>query len=244
MQVSSAAPRVPAMTRRIAVAVGLVATVAVALVAAASPGSSSPSANRAIPIPALPAPTAFVSRIDNKFFPLEPGTTFRYRGQQDGKPMTVSVSITRKTKVIAGIRATVVLDQVFLGGKPEEKTFDWYAQDKRGNVWYLGENSSDHVKGRWVRSDGSWKTGVDGAKAGIVMKAAPGFGKAYRQEYYAGHAEDMAKVIATKASVTVPYGTFAHALVTSEWTPLERGVVEHKYYVRGVGNVRTIMVKG
>src|SRR6476661_355798 len=145
MQVSSAAPRVPAMTRRIAVAVGLVATVAVALVAAASPGSSSPSANRAIPIPALPAPTAFVSRIDNKFFPLEPGTTFRYRGQQDGKPMTVSVSITHKTKLIAGIRATVVLDQVFVGGKREERTFDWYAQDKRGNVWYLGENSSDYV---------------------------------------------------------------------------------------------------
>jgi hypothetical protein len=231
------------MTKRIGVAVGLLATVAVTLVAA-SPGSSSLSANRAIPIPALPAPTAFVSRIDNKFFPLEPGTTFRYRGQQDGKPMTVSVSVTHKTKLIAGIRATVVLDQVFVGGKREERTFDWYAQDKHGTVWYLGENSSDYVKGKWARSDGSWKTGVDGAKAGIVMKAAPALGKAYRQEYYAGHAEDMAKVIATKASVTVPYGTFAHALVTSEWTPLEKGVVEHKYYVRGVGNVRTIMVKG
>ncbi|HEX9141970.1 MAG TPA: hypothetical protein VF833_07050, partial [Gaiellaceae bacterium] len=121
------------MTKRIGVAVGVLATVAVTLVVAASPGSSSPSANRAIPIPALPAPTAFVSRIDNKFFPLEPGTTFRYRGQQDGKPMTVSVSITRKTKLIAGIRASVVLDQVFVGGKPEERTFDWYAQDKRGN---------------------------------------------------------------------------------------------------------------
>jgi hypothetical protein len=158
--------------------------------------------------------------------------------------MTVSVSITHKTKLIAGIRATVVLDQVFVGGKREEKTFDWYAQDKRGNVWYLGEKSSDYVKGKWVRSDGSWETGVDGAKPGIAMKAAPAVGKAYRQEYYAGHAEDMAKVIATNASATVPYGTFAHALVTSEWTPLEKGVVEHKYYVRGVGNVRTIMVKG
>ena len=176
--------------------------------------------------------------------PARTGTTFRYRGQQDGKPRIVSVTITHRTKLIAGIRATVVLDQVFVGGKPEEKTFDWYAQDRRGNVWYLGENSSDYVKGRWVRSDGSWETGVDGAKAGIVMKAAPAIGKAYRQEYYAGHAEDMAKVIATKASVTVPYGTFARALVTSEWTPLEKGVVEHKYYVRGVGNVRTIMVKG
>jgi hypothetical protein len=228
------------MIKHIGVAAGVLATVAVA----ASPGSSSLSLKRAIPVPALPAPAAFVRRIDNKLFPFHPGTTFRYRGQQDGKPMTVSVSITRKTKLIAGIRATVVLDQVFVRGKPEEKTLDWYAQDKRGNVWYLGENSTDYVKGKWVRSDGSWETGVDGARAGIVMSAAPAFAKAYRQEYYAGHAEDMAKVIATKASVTVPYGTFAHALVTSEWTPLEKGVVEHKYYVRGVGNVRTIMVKG
>jgi hypothetical protein len=232
------------MIKRLGVAVGLLATVAVTLVVAASPAFSSPRAKRAILIPALPAPTAFVSRIDNPFFPLEPGTTFRYRGQQDGKAMTVSVSITHKTKLIAGIRATVVLDQVFVGGKPEERTFDWYAQDKHGNVWYLGENSSDYVKGKWVRSDGSWETGVDGAKAGILMKAAPVLGNAYRQEYYAGHAEDMARVIAKKASVVVPYGTFAHALVTSEWTPLEKGVVEHKYYVRGVGNVRTIMVKG
>jgi len=234
------------MTKRIGVAIGLLAAVALAvmLVVTASPGASSPGAKRAVPIPALPAPGAFVSRIDNEFLPLQPGTTFRYRGQQDGKPRIVSVFVTHRTKLIAGIRATVVLDQVFVRGKPEEKTFDWFAQDKRGNVWYLGENSSDYVKGKWVRSDGSWEAGVDGAKAGIVMKAAPAVGKAYRQEYYAGHAEDMAKVIATNASVTVPYGTFAHALVTSEWTPLEKGVVEHKYYVRGLGNVRTIMVRG
>jgi hypothetical protein len=198
----------------------------------------------ATPIPTLPAPADFAARVDNKFFPLKPGTTFRYRGRQDGKARVVTVFVTHKTKVIAGIRATVVLDKVFVAGKPEEMTFDWYAQDKRGNVWYLGENSSDYVKGKWVRSDGSWETGVHGARPGIVMKAAPALGAAYRQEYYAAHAEDMAKVIATDASVAVPYGTFDHALVTSEWTPLEKGVIEHKYYVRGVGNVKTIMVKG
>ena len=146
--------------------------------------------------------------------------------------------------MILGIRATVVLDQVLVDGKPEEKTFDWYAQDKHGNVWYLGEDSSDYVNGKWVRSDGSWETGVDGAKPGIVMQADPSSGDLYRQEYYAGHAEDMAKVLGTDASVAVPYGRFDHALETSEWTPLERGVIEHKSYVRGVGNVRTVMVKG
>jgi hypothetical protein len=232
------------MTRRIVSTASLMAVVVLVVALVASASRRTATAKAAIPFPTLPAPADFGRRIDNKFFPLKPGTTFRYRGQQDGKARVVTVFVTHKTKLIAGIRATVVLDQVFVAGKPEEKTFDWYAQDKRGNVWYLGENSSDYVKGRWVRSDGSWETGVKNAMPGIVMKAAPTVGKPYRQEFYRGHAEDLARVIATNESVTIPYGTFPHALVTSEWTPLEKGVIEHKYYVRGVGNVRTIMVKG
>lgn len=216
-----------------------VGAVAVSLVLAGSVGARQDAA-----IPTLPQARDFVTQIDNKYFPLRPGTTFLFRGMQEGKPRRVSVFVTHKTKTILGIRATVVLDQVIVGGKPEEKTFDWYAQDKRGNVWYLGESSSDYVKGKWVRSDGSWEAGVDGAKAGLVMKANPPLGVTYRQEYYAGHAEDMAKVLSRNKSVKVPYGSFARALETSEWTPLERGVVEHKYYVKGVGNVRTVMVKG
>ena len=196
------------------------------------------------PVPVLPPPGDFVTRIDNKYLPLRPGTTFLYRGTEQGKARRVSVFVTHKTKMILGIRATVVLDQVLAGGKREEKTFDWYAQDKRGNVWYLGENSSDFVNGKWVRSDGSWEAGVNGAKAGIVMQANPSLADVYRQEYYAGHAEDMAKVLSRNKSVSVSYGSFEHALETSEWTPLERGVLEHKYYVKDVGNVRTIMVKG
>jgi hypothetical protein len=207
-------------------------------------GGSANNAMQRTPIPVLPAPQDFVARIDNKYFPLRPGTTFLYRGTQDGEARRVTVFVTHKTKMILGIRAVVVLDQVFVGGKREEKTFDWYAQDKRGNVWYLGEDSSDFVSGKWVRSDGSWQSGVNGAKAGIVMKANPGVGNVYRQEYYAGHAEDMARVLSRNKSVMVTYGTFQHTLETSEWTPLERGVLEHKYYVKGVGNVRTIMVRG
>ena len=160
------------------------------------------------PDPVLPPPGDFVTRIDNKYFPLRPGTTFNFGGTQEGKPSRVAVFVTHRTKTILGIRATVILDQVFVGGRREEKTFDWYAQDKHGNVWYLGEDSSDFVNGKWVRSDGSWQAGVRGAKAGIVMKANPIVGNPYRQEYYAGHAEDMAKVLSRSASVTVPYGSF------------------------------------
>ena len=212
--------------------------------AAALTGRSASKTAQRVPIPVLPPPGNFVTRIDNKYFPLRPGTTFLFRGTQQGKARLVSVFVTHKTKMILGIRATVVLDQVLVGGKREEKTFDWYAQDNHGNVWYLGESSSDFVNGKWIRSDGSWEAGVNGAKAGILMKANPRIGDVYRQEYYAGHAEDMAKVLSRSESVTVPYGNFERGLETSEWTPLERGVLEHKYYVKGVGNVRTITVKG
>jgi hypothetical protein len=231
--------------RRILIAASAagVALVAV-LVALAAHRSSSPSTKGATPIAVLPPPADFTAAIDNEYFPLQPGTTFLYRGTQEGKARRVSVFVTHKVKMILGIRATVVLDQVLVDGKPEEKTFDWYAQDKHGNVWYLGEDSFDYVNGKWVRSEGSWETGVDGAKAGIVMEADPNPGDLYRQEYYRGHAEDMAKVLSTDRSVAVSYGSFDHALETSEWTPLERGVIEHKYYVKDVGNVRTIMIKG
>ncbi len=191
----------------------------------------------------MPPPADFTATIDNTYFPLQAGTRFLYRGTQEGKAREVSVFVTHKIKMILGIRATVILDQVLVDGKPKEKPFDWYEQDKHGNVWYLGEDSSDYVNGKWVHSDGSWETGVHGAKPGIVMEADPSSADLYRQEYYAGHAEDVALVLGKDASVAVPYGSFDHALGTSEWTPLERGVIEHTYYVRGVGNVRTVMVK-
>ena len=232
------------MNRRFIFTGAIVGSIVLAGSVNALTGRPASSTTKSTLIPVLPSPGDFVTRIDNKYFPLRPGTTLQFRGTQQGKARRVSVFVTHKTKTILGIRATVVLDQVYVDGKREEKTLDWYAQDKHGNVWYLGEYSLDFVNGKWVRSDGSWEAGVNGAKPGIVMKANPSVGDVYRQEYYAGHAEDMAKVLGRNKSVTVSYGSFQHALETSEWTPLERGVLEHKYYVKGVGNVRTIMVKG
>jgi hypothetical protein len=232
------------MRRRIAIGFVIVAVgLSGAIVATAATRSSSQTASSP-PVPTMPPARDFVARINHPFFPLKPGTTFTYTGQQEGKPRKVTVFVTHKTKMILGVRATVVLDQVLVNGRPEEKTWDWYGQDRNGNVWYLGEDSFDYVNGRWKRSDGSWQAGVDGAKAGLVMKAHPQVGDVYRQEYYAGHAEDMAKVVAKDKTVATPYGSSKHALVTSEWTPLEKGVLEQKYYVRGVGNVRTVMIKG
>ena len=192
----------------------------------------------------MPPPSDFVTVIDNRYFPLEPGTTFHYRGAEDGQPARDIVTVTDRKKTILGVHATVVLDRTTVGGKPSEKTFDWYAQDKRGNVWYVGEAAFDFVQGHWVRADDSWQAGVHGARAGIIMEAHSKVGDVYRQEYYPGHAEDVARVLDRHASITVPFGSFRHVLRTREWTPLEPGIVDNKFYARGIGEVAERTVKG
>jgi hypothetical protein len=154
------------------------------------------------------------------------------------------MAVTHSTKQIMGIKCVVVDDRVWAHGKLSEKTFDWYAQDKKGNVWYFGENSKEYKKNGKVSTEGSWEAGKDGAKPGIIMPADPKVGKTYRQEYYEGKAEDMARALKLDGSATVPYGSFNHVLVTNEWTPLEPSVAEHKYYAPGVGNIMEVAVKG
>ena len=196
------------------------------------------------PVPALPPASAFVRTVDNAYFPLRPSTVLRYEGTADGEPAPDPVTVTRQTKTILGIKAVVVLDVATAGGKPSEKTYDWYAQDKRGNVWYLGEDSFDRKNGKWVRNDGSWQAGVKGAKAGIIMEGKPRPGDTYRQEYYKGHAEDLGRVLRTGVSVSTPFRGFRGTLETRDWSPLEPGVVERKYYARGIGEVKGFLVKG
>jgi len=140
-------------------------------------------------------PSDFVRTIDNRYLPFKPGTTLRYEGNTAGGVERVEIVVLRTTRRILDVNCLVVRDTVTVAGKPEELTFDWYAQDRRGNVWYFGEDSRDFRNGKWVVSDGSWQAGVDGAKPGIVMLARPRAGRSYRQEYYPGHAEDMARVV-------------------------------------------------
>jgi hypothetical protein len=196
------------------------------------------------PPPPMPPASDFVDQVDNKYFPLQPGTTFVYRGMEEGDPVQDDVIVTDTTKTILDVRATVVHDFVAVAGLPSEKTSDWYAQDKRGNVWYLGEAAFDFVGGHWIRADDSWEAGRDGALPGIIVEAHPKAGDTYTQEHYAGYAEDMARVSSTHASISVPYGTFHHALRTNECTPLEPGVLDVKYYAKGVGEVFEATVQG
>ena len=198
-------------------------------------------------------PANFVSPAEaaanpNPFFPLIPGTKYFYEGESDGVPTSNEVFVTRDTKTIIGVNTTVVHDQVFENGKLVEDTSDWYAQDKDGNVWYFGEDSKDldPETGDVISTEGSWEAGVDGAQPGIIMKANPQVGDRYHQEFYRGVAEDQAQVLALDASLDecVPYGCFGDLLQTKEWTRLEPGVVEHKYYADCVGFIFGEMVKG
>lgn len=183
--------------------------------------------------------------IDNPYFPLVPGTTFIYEAETEDGLEVNEVEVTVETKEILDVTCTVVLDMVWVEGVLTEETYDWYAQDKDGNVWYFGEDTKEYDEsGNVISTEGSWEADVDGAKPGIVMEANPQPGDSYRQEYYEDVAEDMAKVLRLNASVSVPYGEFEDCLKTKEWTPLDRGVVEHKYYAWGVGLVLVTELKG
>jgi hypothetical protein len=129
-------------------------------------------------------PANFVAAVDNRYFPLEPGTTFHYTGFKDKTPQIDDMVVTRQTIRILGVTCTVVRDTVSQHGKPIERTFDWYAQDKQGNVWYMGENALELQNGRFVRATDSWKAGVNGAKPGIIMRGNPKPNEVYRQEFY------------------------------------------------------------
>jgi hypothetical protein len=215
-------------------------------VAAASPKQSGPAAAACNPPapPPMPPASDFVRKVDNPYFPLPPGTTLTYHGQEDGDRILDQVTVTDRTKVILDVPATVVSDRVMVNGLPSEQTFDWYAQDKQGNVWYLGESAYDFEHGHWVRADDSWESGRDGAEPGIIMEAHPAVHDVYAQEHLPGTALDMARVISTDATVVVPYGTFTHVVETTECTPLEPGVVDLKYYGAGVGEVGEATVQG
>lgn len=191
-------------------------------------------------------PTDFTPEVTNPWFPLEPGTRWTYREvTEDDEVVTVVVTATSVTREIAnGVTARVVRDTVTLDGEIIEDTLDWYAQDTDGNVWYLGEDTAELENGRVTTRAGSFEAGVDGAQAGVIMPAMPRPGMAYRQEYYAGEAEDNGEVLALGQRARVPAGRYDGLVRTADTTSLEPDVLEHKYYARGVGLVLTVDKEG
>lgn len=231
-------------SRRIAIALAAAGVVGVGGPAAAL-GQGNPAPVKRDYHPHID-PADFGRKIDNRYLPFKPGTRMVWNGvAEDGTtPQRDVALVTHRTRKVDDVKCVVVRDTITSRGKPVERTFDWYTQDKRGNVWYFGENSKDYEHGHWVKSDGSWEAGVHGAKPGIMMEAHPKRGDSYRQEYYRGHAEDQAKVLGDSGTVQVPAGTFRHTIATKETTRLEPGIVEKKWYAPGIGEIKSQDVKG
>jgi hypothetical protein len=183
----------------------------------------------------------------NPFFPLRVGTRWVYREGRE----TVTVTVTDKTKLIDGVNCRVVTDVVEVNGVPTEVTDDWFAQDVQGNVWYCGEVSREFetfsgdapAEPELVELEGSWKAGRDFDQPGIIMLGAPSVGSVYREEVSLGNAEDMAEVISLSGSESVPAASCGgRCVVTRNFTPLEPGGEEEKYYAPDVGLILEVQI--
>jgi hypothetical protein len=190
-------------------------------------------------------PADFTTEIDNPWWPMAVGSRWVSRETDaEGAVSRVVVTVTDKTKTIMGIESRVVHDIVTEDGEVTEDTYDWYAQDADGNIWYMGEDTKEYANGKVKSTEGSWEAGVDGASPGVIVAADPKPGLRYREEYYQGHAEDAAEILSLSAHSKVPYGSFDNVLQTRNYTPLEPNLVEEKFYARGVGVVLAITVTG
>ena len=210
-----------------------------------APETIAPSGVDGLEIPTpKPNPEDFVDRIDNPYLPLVPGSVWKYRTTSSDGNETNIVTVTDQTREVAGVTTTVVHDVARdARGKIIEDTWDWYAQDAAGNVWYFGEDTTSFEDGQPSR-EGSWAAGVGGAAAGLVMPAEPRVGDGYAQEYYAGVAEDRGEILDVDIAVSIPYGAFDDVVRTEDTTPLEPLLVENKYYAPGVGVVLEKTVQG
>jgi hypothetical protein len=219
---------------------------------AAGPTTETPGSRQDAPIDVGDAagydpqidPADFVAGIDNPWLPFANGSSWTYEAETEDGTERTEVVVTDETRTVMGVAVTVVHDTVALDGRVIEDTFDWYAQDRDGNVWYFGEETTEYGSDGSESTEGSWEAGVDGALPGIVMYADPQVGQAYRQEFYEGEAEDVAEVVRTGETADVPAGSFDDLVVILEWNPLEPDVQEEKSYASGVGPVLEVQTAG
>jgi hypothetical protein len=227
-------------------AVAVAAAAGITVAGGGSAGGQTPAPLPQGSEPVTLDPANFTTKIDNQYLPLAPGSRWVYRAlSPDGEIERGVVRVTRRTRLVAGVRAVVVRDTARTAkGVKVEDTRDWYAQDLQGNVWYLGEDTTEFKRGRPAGKGGSWETGVNGAQAGIAMPANPTPGQTYRQEYYKGEAEDNGQVLEVGTHATVRFGRFSDVVGTEDTSALDRFDVEHKFYAKGVGLVLALGVAG
>jgi hypothetical protein len=240
------------MVRRLIVTLGIASLASAACTSSGSPAParssgtqpSSPAAQVAGEYHPAIDPANFTTTIDNAYMPLVPGTTWIYQGLGGSAGERDEVTVSSKTKVIEGVTCVVVNDVIKEGGQLIEKTDDWFAQDKQGNVWYFGEATATYKNGKVDSTEGSWESGLDGAEPGIVMPAQPKAPQSFRQEYYPGHAEDQFWIVDTTESIKVAAGSYRNVVRTLEWSRIEPDIIDTKYYAPGVGSVMERSVAG
>jgi major membrane immunogen (membrane-anchored lipoprotein) len=222
----------------------ILALISLLLVACGGDGNSAGS----LPQGAEPVelnPDDFVQQIDNPYWPMAPGSKWVLtQTDLEGNKERIEITVTNRKKTIQGIEATVVRDVVSQDGALVEVTSDWFAQDKDGNLWYMGEDTTEYENGKPTTKAGSWEAGRDGAQAGVFLPGKPEVGMTYRQEYRAGEAEDQTKVLSLDEQVEVPQGFYKDVLMTKDYTPLQPEILEHKFYAKGVGPVLIVGVSG
>ncbi|MGH2950733.1 MAG: hypothetical protein ACRDKX_01660 [Solirubrobacterales bacterium] len=236
--------RIASLTAHLAVAVA-----ALVLAACGNDGGDDGSGASGLPQGGEPVeldPAEFTTEIDNPYWPMAVGSRWVYsETDSEGAEQKVVVTVTERTKMIAnGVEARVVHDVVTEDGVPTEITDDWYAQDAEGNIWYLGEDTAEYENGKKTTTAGSFEAGIDGAEPGIILPADPQPGVTYRQEYYAGEAEDEGEIVSLDAQAEVPFGHFPEAMMTQDINPLEPKVLEFKFYARDIGPVLAVSVSG
>lgn len=212
--------------------------------AAGKPGDETGTTSTGADYDPVINPDDFVSTIDNRYYPLAPGTTYIYEGETEEGAERNEVTVTSDTRTVMGVECVVVHDRVWLKGELIEETYDWYAQDRDGNVWYFGEDVDNYENGVLANHDGAWEAGKDGARPGYIMKAEVARGDSWRQEYLIGEAEDMGEIIGLGESVAVRAGSFQSCVRTRDWTPLEPEIEENKLYCPQTGMVFEEMTRG
>jgi hypothetical protein len=228
--------------------IGLIAATATVPHAVAQPttaGCALPTFGRGTAYHPSIDPSTFSPNVTNRWSPFPVGRTYVYTGVKDGASVVDIVAASPRTRMVGGVRTRIVEDRLYENGILEERTSDYYAQDRCGNVWYFGEDTAELDRhGNVTSTEGTFHAGVNGAQPGVFMQANPQLGRRFRQEWYAGQAEDTYRAVDLSTRVSVPFGTFDRALQTEERTALEPGVVDAKYYVKGVGVVFEGSVSG
>ncbi len=228
------------MKRNLLFALGMM----LVLVAACAGPAGNPAGGEAYTVTLTAAD--FVERIDNPYLPFIPGSKWVYEATlEDGTVERNEIEVLQETRAVNGVAATVVHDTVFVGGQLVEETYDWYAQDRDGNVWYLGEEVDNYKNGALVDHAGSWEWSKDGALPGVIMWADPSahLNEEYYQEFYAGEAEDRGQVLSVAEKVTVPFGSFENAVKTYDFSTIDPDLQEHKFYAAGIGFIKEVNVK-